>query len=93
MNSKPTTQVFDDWLFNLLLFVEINPNADAADAHVRRQAVKAKKDWKSGKKMVTPGKEHDVKALRVFNRLIKARNPALLLRECLNESHFTADEA
>ena len=85
-----TTQTFDDWLFNLILAAEISPKADV---FVRQSAVKAKKDWKAGKKMVTPGKEHDVKALRVFNRLIKAPKPALLLRECLNESHFTADEA
>ena len=90
MKKNPNAPVFDDWLFHLLLAAEISLKADAT---VRRAAVKAKKDWKAGKKMVTPGKEHDVKALRVFNRLIKARNPALLLRECLNESHFTADEA
>ena len=78
-------QVFDDWLFHLLLAAEISPTADQ---HVRRAAVNAKKEWKAGRKMITPGKEHDVKALRVFNRLIKSPRPAQLLRECLNESHF-----
>ena len=90
MKKKPTTQVFDDWLFNLLLAAEISPKADV---FVRQLAVKAKKDWKAGKKMITPGKEHDVKALRVFNRLIEAPKPAQLLRECLNESHFSFEDA
>ena len=89
MKKNPNAPVFDDWLFHLLLATEISPKADAT---VRRAAVKAKKDWKAGKKMVTPGKEHDVKALRVFNRLIEAPKPAQLLRECLNESHFSFED-
>jgi len=86
--QRNTVKKFDDWLFYLMMAININPRPNE---YIRAEAKAAKSNWKRGKKLETPGVKHDVKALRVINMLIRADKPAELLGDCVSEASFKED--
>jgi len=80
-----TAKSFEEWLFNLTLTVSID---ETANDYIRFEAKQAKKNWKNGKPLTTPGKAESKDAIAVLNRLIRADRPAEVLAVIVKKVKF-----